>query len=417
MSLQITSIQKNSSAQQHNFQKTDKIIKINNHPIHDILDFQFYNADEILHFEILKRNGKTRKITILRDLKTTLGIEVEQPKCRSCINNCIFCFVHQMKAGLRKPLYLKDGDYRFSFIYGNFITLTNLTKKDYQKIIEQRLSPLYISVHTTNPILHQKMLRYKKKFNILEKLRFLSMNNIELHTQIVVVPKWNDRSKLERTLKDLTLNELKTASIGIVPVGLTKFRKSLPKLETVNSKQAKEILEISRKYPKTYCSDEVYMLANEEIPDIDFYDEFPQLENGIGMIRFLLENWKIKKSKFIREIEKYQNDFVFITGILAEKYINKIADEINNELKNKIRVQKISNHFFGESITVSGLLSARDIISQTELNENEIPVVSSNIFNTEGFTLDNLQRKNMVKKFNGKLLIVNEQFSDWKWIL
>jgi len=415
MPVKILSIQKNSLTVHHNLQKKDKIFKINDHPIDDFLDFQFYSADEILHFDILKNDGKSEVITIYQDWKIPLGIEVEQPKCKICINDCIFCFVHQMKSGLRKSLYLKDGDYRFSFIYGNFITLTNLTKKDYQKVIAQTLTPLYISVHTTNPILHKKMLRYKKDFDIFENLKFLSENKIELHTQIVVVPDWNDGVELERTLQDLTSKDLKISSIGIVPVGLTKYRDSLTNLKTVNSKQAKEILDISQKYTKTYCSDEIYLLADQEIPNEDFYDDFPQLENGIGMIRLLLENWKIKKRSFISEIKKYEENFIFITGILSEKYIQKIADDINSELENKVRALAITNHFFGESVTVSGLLSARDIISQINLAENEIPVLSSNTFNTEGFTIDNIHLKYLMKEFNGKLLIINEQFSDWDW--
>ena len=416
MPVKILSIQINSIAEKHDLQKEDKIVKINNHLIEDFLDFQFYSADETLHIQILKNDGKSEIITIHQDWEIPLGIEIEQPKCRACINDCIFCFVHQMKPGLRKSLYLKDGDFRFSFVYGNFITLTNLTKKDFQKIIAQKLTPLYISVHTTNPVLHKIMLRYKKDFNILEKIKFLSENKIELHTQIVAVPDWNDGVELERTMQDLTSENLNISSIGIVPVGLTKYRNSLIELKTVNSKHAKELLKISQKYPKTYCSDEIYLLANEEIPNEDFYNDFPQLENGIGMIRLLLENWKINKRKFISDIKKKKECFIFITGFLAEKNIQKITDEINSVSKNKVRVQAITNHFFGESVTVSGLLSARDIISQTKLKENEIPVLSSNIFNTEGFTLDNIHLKNLMKEFNGKLLIIDEQFSDWDWI-
>ncbi len=416
MPVRILSIRENSPADQYNLRQQDQIISINNNHIDDALDFQFYSADEILHFLIQKTSGKKEKITIIQDWENPLGIEVEQPECRSCINNCVFCFIHQMRPGLRPSLYLKDGDYRFSFIYGNFITLTNLTEKDYQKIIAQKLSPLYVSVHTTNPVLHKRMLRYKKDFDILEKLRFLSDKNIDLHTQIVVVPGWNDGEELEKTLYDLTNGNFRVLSIGVVPVGLTKYRNSLMTLETVNSRQAKEILEISRNYPKTFCSDEIFLLANEEIPEEDFYDDFPQLENGIGMIRLLLENWKINKRKFISEMKKLDNDFVFITGILAEKYIKIIADEISKSVTNKIRILAIDNDFWGRSVTVAGLLTAEDVLEQTDLQDNEIVIVPGNIFNTDGLTLDGLSNYLLCEKLNGKLLIIDEEFANWEFI-
>ncbi len=194
--------------------------------------------------------------------------------------------------------------FALSFVYGNFITLTNLTQKDIERIIAQKLSPLYISVHTTNPILHKELMGYRIDFNILEQLNFLRKNGIELHTQIVIIPGLNDGNELINTLQDLT--SMDVLSVGIVPVGLTKFRNSLQKIQTVNSKLAKQIIKISRIFPKTYCSDEIYILANQQIPPEDFYDNYPQLENGIGMIRLLLENWKKNKKRFINEIRKNQ---------------------------------------------------------------------------------------------------------------
>ena len=205
-------------------------------------------------------------------------------------------------------------------------------------------------------------------------------------------------------------------SIGIVPVGLTKFRNSLQKIQTVNSKLAKQIIKISRIFPKTYCSDEIYILANQKIPPEDFYDDYPQLENGIGMIRLLLENWKKNKKRFIKEIQKINNKLVFITGKLAYEYFIGIAKEINSILPNKTRVKSITNFFLGESVTVTGLLSAKDILEQIDLRQNEIAVISSNIFNTDGFTLDDIHKNELKTKLNGKLLIVDEEFANWKLI-
>lgn len=411
MPLKIRSVLPGSLAAQKGLQANDIIISINENPINDFLDLQFFKAEASLLIEYRNPEKVKKEIFILHDFEIPLGIEPVPHKCRTCINDCIFCFIDQMPSNLRNSLYLKDDDFRSSFIYGNYITLTNLAKKDIKRIIIQKLSPIYISVHTTNPVLHKKLLRYKIDFNILEQLKFLQNNGIELHTQIVIIPGWNDGKELINTLQDLT--SLDVLSIGIVPVGLTKFRNSLQEIQTVNSKLAKQIIKISRIFPKTYCSDEIYILANQQIPPEDFYDDYPQLENGIGMIRLLLENWKKNKNKFINEVAEINENLVFITGKLAYDYLIEIAKEINLTFPNKARVKSITNFFLGESVTVTGLLSAKDILEQIDLRKDEIAVVSSNIFNTDGFTLDDFHKNVLKTKLNGKLLIIDEEFADW----
>jgi len=345
----------------------DRIISINGNEINDFLDLQFYTADDILKIIYLDNSGIEHSLEIRQDWETPFGVIFQEPKCRTCANDCIFCFVDQMPNNLRKTLYIKDDDYRFSFVFGNFITLTNLSDKDISRMIEQKLNPLYISVHTTNPVLHKKMLRYKHNFNIIEKLRFLSKNGIEFHTQIVIIPGWNDGKELEHTLIDLTSPEINSLSVGIVPVGLSKFRNSLTPLFPVNSKQAVQILRVSSEFPRTYCSDEIYLLANEKIPPEDFYDDYPQLENGIGMIRLLLENWKINKNDFVFDIQTKSEIIVFITGKLAYSTISGISDEINQLHPQKTRTIEVINHAFGENVTVAGLLNASDILDQVKL--------------------------------------------------
>ncbi|MDA3814300.1 MAG: DUF512 domain-containing protein, partial [Candidatus Cloacimonetes bacterium] len=362
------SLADNSKLNIHN-----RIISINGNEINDFLDLQFYTADEILEIIYLDSSGFERKLEIHNDWETPVGIIPKEHKCRTCANECIFCFVDQMPDNLRKSLYIKDDDFRFSFVFGNFITLTNLSDKDLSRMIEQKLNPLYISVHTTNPVLHRKMLRYKHNFNIREKLQFLSNNGIEFHTQIVVIPEWNDGKELENSLIDLTSPELNTLSVGIVPVGLTKFRNSLTQLSPVKAKQAAHILKLSSVFPRTYCSDEIYLLANEKIPPENFYDGYPQLENGIGMIRLLLENWKINKHDFISDIQAGSEKIVFITGKLAYSTISRISDEINKLHPHKTRTIEVLNNAFGENITVAGLLNASDILDQIKLERDEIP--------------------------------------------
>lgn len=391
----------------------DRIISINGNEINDFLDLQFYTADEVLKIIYLDNLGNEHSLEIRQDWETPFGVISQEPKCRTCANDCIFCFVDQMPNNLRKTLYIKDDDYRFSFVFGNFITLTNLSDKDISRMIEQKLNPLYISVHTTNPVLHKKMLRYKHNFNIIEKLKFLSKNGIEFHTQIVIIPGWNDGKELEHTLIDLTSPEINSLSVGIVPIGLSKFRNSLTQLYPVNSKQAVQILKLSSGFPRTYCSDEIYLLADQKIPPEDFYNGYPQLENGIGMIRLLLENWKINKNDFVFDIQTKNEIIVFITGKLAYSTISGISDEINQLHPQKTRTIEVINHAFGENVTVAGLLNASDILDQVKLEINEIPALSSNIFNEDGLTIDGLGKNELKKKFGGKLLIINEEFDGW----
>ncbi len=391
----------------------DRIISINGREINDFLDLQFHTSDEILKIIYLDNRGIEHNLEILQDWETPVGIIPHEHKCRTCANDCIFCFVDQMPDNLRSTLYIKDDDYRFSFVFGNFITLTNLSDKDITRMIEQKLNPLYISVHTTNPDLHKKMLRYKHDFNIIEKLEYLSKNGMEFHTQIVVIPGWNDGKELEHTLTDLTSAELNSLSVGIVPVGLSKFRSSLTQLFPVNSEQAAQILKLSSRFPRTYCSDEIYLLANEDIPLEDFYDSYPQLENGIGMIRLLLENWKLNKNDFIVDIQKLNEKIVLITAKLAYSTICGISDEINRSLPQKTRVVKVINNAFGENVTVAGLLTASDIIDQVKLENNEIPAFSSNVFNEDDLTIDGLSKDELKKQYGGRLLIINEEFEEW----
>jgi len=413
MAVTINDIIDGSLADKSKLNINDRIISINGNDINDFLDLQFYTADEILEIIYLDVSGKEHKIEIIQDWETPVGIIPREHKCRTCANDCIFCFVDQMPDNLRNTLYIKDDDYRFSFVFGNFITLTNLSDKDISRMIEQKLNPIYISVHTTNPVLHKKMLRYKHDFNIMEKLEFLSKNGIEFHTQIVVIPGWNDGKELESTLIDLTSPKLNSLSVGIVPVGLSKFRNSLTQLSPANSKQAAQILKLSSGFPRTYCSDEIYLLANETIPPEDYYDDYPQLENGIGMIRLLLENWKLYKDEFISEIQTMNEKIVFITGKLAYSTILGISDDINKTLPNKTRTVKILNHAFGENVTVAGLLTASDILDQVNLEINEIPAFSSNIFNDDDLTIDGISKEKLKQLLGSQLLIINEEFDEW----
>jgi putative radical SAM enzyme (TIGR03279 family) len=416
MPLKIEEIQPNSLAVRTGLKSGDVILTINDHEINDFLDLQYHSSDDVLQISLQTEDNKKRLIYLEQDWQTPLGIEPAAHKCRTCANDCIFCFVDQMRPDFRETLYIKDDDYRLSFVYGNFITLTNLSNKDFERIIEQKLSPLYISVHTTNHVLHKKMLRYKHDFDIQKRLIELSNSGIELHTQIVIVPGWNDGTELTNTLNDLTSPSIEALSVGIVPVGLTKFRKSLNSIQPLNKTQAQQLLEASQDYPHTYCSDEIYLLADQPVPPEEFYDEYPQLENGIGMIRLLWKNWHRNKNKFIKKIKKLPRNLVLITGVLAAPEIQKISNEINNSLPAKTRIAAVKNDFFGDTVTVTGLLSANDIFSQVQLLPNEIPVLCNCIFNEDGLTLDNIDLDGFRNNFNETIMLIDEEFTEWQFL-
>lgn len=414
MPLKIIAVHPESLAAKNGIMSGDLIISINDHAINDFLDLQFYGADELLRIKIKSFANEEREVVIRQDWETPLGLEPVPHRCRNCANKCIFCFIDQMRPDIRKSLYIKDDDFRLSFVYGNFITLTNLSQKDFTKIIEQQLSPLYVSVHTTNPSLHKKLMRYQRDFDILKSLEFLKRNGIELHTQIVLVPGWNDGKELEKTLSDLTSTQIDALSVGIVPVGLTRYRSSLTPIRRINSQQAKEILNVARLYPRTYCSDEIFLLAGEPLPKVEYYADFPQLENGIGMLRLLLENWEDNKARFINYLQQNHSNFVFLTGELAYETIKSISACINEELPRKTRVQKIINNFLGNTITVAGLLAAEDIFQQTNLLPNEIPVIPGNLLNTDGLTIDNIHLSAICRHYQKDVIIVQEEFENWE---
>jgi len=413
MSLKIETVIKDSLAAQNNLTSGDIILSINDHAVNDFIDLQFYSADEELEFLISTNDGIKKTIVLIQDWTIPLGIVPESHKCINCVNKCIFCFVDQIQPGFRKTLYVKDDDYRLSFAYGNFITLTNLAKSHYKKIYQQKLSPLYVSVHTTDPELHHKMLQYSMNFNIYDRLKELSDNNIQLHTQIVVIPEWNDKENLKRTLQDIDRLGDNILSIGVVPIGLTRTRKFLTPLRSVSSLEAKETLDLTNNFDRAYCADELFILAGEKIPDSAYYDDYPQLENGIGMLRLLLENWKINKANFFSFLKNIKENLVFITGSSAFPVITELADEINRILPERVRTLKIINNMFGNTVTVAGLLTATDIKEQVQLRDNEIIAVSSNLFNDDDMTLDNISQTEFKKYFNNKLLIIDEEFADW----
>ena len=307
MSVKIKKVNQSSFAEEIGLEDNDIILKINGKDIADFLDVSFYSADEKLAIDVL-RGKKKLVISGEKETEEPLGIELEDHTCRECVNNCIFCFIDQMPKGLRETLYIKDDDYAYSFIFGNYITLTNLNPAMLDKIISMKITPLYISVHTTNPVLRKQMMRYKQDLDILDVLKKLASGGIEYHTQLVLVPGMNDGAELEKSLKDLTSPELSTIGIGVVPVGLTKHRTALNNLPLYTKEQSLEVITIidqhKEKFPAVYASDEFFIKAELPIPEKEYYGDFEEIENGIGMVRTMLDTWEYEKTLFAEYIKE-----------------------------------------------------------------------------------------------------------------
>ncbi len=409
-------------AQKSGIRALDKLKSINNHPIRDFIDLEFYGADN--HLEILiERDAKLLSFSIDQDWQSPLGIRSPEHIVRTCANDCIFCFVDQMHPALRPSLYIKDDDYLFSFVWGNFITLTNLAKRDFDKIIKQKLSPLYISVHTTNTKLHKQMLAYQQDFNILEKLQLLAAAKIELHTQIVIVPGYNDNEELERSLADLS-NIEQVASIGVVPVGITKFLDKLKAkaagIRPLTRDEAIQTIKIVDKFreqnPSIWCSDELYLMSNTPLPDDAYYDDYSQIENGIGMVRTLLSTFENAKAEFAQDINTYSHVH-FICGMLIYPHIKDMCKQINQLLaKQTCHAQAIINNFFGPTVTVSGLLTATDIIAQLDCPADALLALPASMFNDNDLSIDEMGMQTLANHLGRDIMLIDEYFNEWKLI-
>ncbi|OGC81372.1 MAG: hypothetical protein A2W07_06425 [candidate division Zixibacteria bacterium RBG_16_43_9] len=414
--MKIKSVEKGGLADKHSIQPGDEIQEINNSPIEDFIDYKFQSSDEILNLRIKDKSGRIRGVRIVKKTDQDLGITFEEKKYRGCGNKCIFCFVHQLPEGLRKPLYFKDEDYRLSFLHGNFITLTNLSEQDIQRIIKQRLSPLYVSVHTTDESLRKQILGNPKAPDILPLIHRLTENRIELHTQIVLCPGVNNGPYLEKTVYDLSLFYPWVKSLAIVPVGLTKYRKGLPRLKPVDREYSRKLIKsvkrwqsyFRRKYKSNfvYVADEFYLLAGLDIPPKKYYDEFYQVENGVGMVRKFLDTFE-RKDKLLPWKLKHRFHLTLVTGMLAYRFL---SGHIFNRLKQikhlRVNLTPVKNDFLGKSVTVSGLLSGKDILRTLKKSKHgESIMLPPNCLNSDGLFLDDLKPSDLEKKLRVKIAV------------
>lgn len=375
----------------------DILVSINGHEINDVLDYRFYLADRNITVKI---KGDTEKeLVIEKELYEDIGLEFETPlmdKKHRCENKCIFCFIDQLPKGLRDTLYFKDDDSRLSFLHGNYITLTNLDKRDIDRIIEMHISPVNISVHTTNPELRCKMMHNKRAGEVLDYIKMLSDAGIEICGQIVLCRGINDGEELTRSLHDLAKFYPNLRSVCVVPSGLTKFREKLYPLKRFDKKSSietiKQVERINSYYHKKYgknlffCSDEFYLMAGKRLHSDEYYEDYSQIDNGVGM----LTSFECELNGFLKTLTKEEKSIErsvsVATGEAAYDFICKMAKKIQKKCKGvRCKVYKIYNDFFGHSITVSGLITGVDL--ENQLKENSLEdalILPRNMLRAEG---------------------------------
>ncbi len=381
MSVVIKSVTFRSPAYKAGLRGGDTLLSIDNNEIMDVLDYRFYQENERLTLEYINSKGKIKTVKVKKQEFDELGLEFEtylMDKKHSCRNKCVFCFIDQLPKGLRETLYFKDDDSRLSFLFGNYITLTNITEHEVERIIKLHISPINISVHTTNPELRVRMMNNKNAGNVLSIINRFDEAGIKINCQMVLCPDYNDGAELERTLRDLTA--LKNAEcIAAVPVGLTKFREGLAEVRPFDAKRAEETISIIdrfgdecvKKYGqrRVFAADEFYIIAQKPLPPASYYEEFLQLENGVGLVPLML-----KESYDAIESCDYElgskRAITAVTGEAAYPFISEIVDRIEKKWDNlTCRVVAIKNNFFGGEITVAGLVTATDIIEQLSNKE------------------------------------------------
>ena len=410
MPTKISGVVEGSIAEELELAEGDELLAIDGVVPQDMIDYNYLCKDEIITLEIKKANGELEEIELEKDYDDELGIIFESAvfdKVKPCLNNCIFCFVAQQPKGLRDTLYVNDDDYRLSYLQGTYITTTNLTEKDKERIANLHLGPFYISVHTTNPDLRVKMLKNPNAAKIMENLNWFKDHEIPFHTQIVLCPDYNDGEELERTLKDLSSLGDCVLSIAIVPVGVTQFRKK--ELKTVDKEIAIQTIQIASKYPKACCSDEFFLLAEQEIPKSEYYGNFSQLDDGVGSLRTIMDDFDtLQLPNSLKEPLK----LCIACSVAATSAFEYISEKLNKIENLSVEVNPVKSTYWGKNITVAGLITSDDLINSVKGVDADYIIVPSIMLKpfTDLF-LDGVSMANVMEKTQKRFFIAKNNYS------
>ena len=423
MSVKISGVKKKSICDIKGVSAGDELLKINGKEIMDVLDYDFYMAEQNVTMTFKCADGKYK---VIKTQNSNCGLEFQtylMDKQQHCKNKCIFCFIDQLPKGLRESLYFKDDDSRLSFLFGNYITLTNISEHEIERIISMHISPVNISVHTMNPELRVQMMKNKNAGKSLEIIKRLADAGIKMNTQLVLCPGINDGDELRRSIEELSSLYPAVQSIAAVPVGLTKFRDGLEKLEPYNKQTAGDTINIIEEYSQkfrkefgiglVYPADEFFIKAERELPNADYYDGYPQLDNGVGMVRSFCDEF-LEELEFCNE-KSVNKKVTLATGVDFYPYLTELCKRAEEKYGIEINVKKIINNFFGETITVAGLITGQDLAEQLKnqdlgefllLPSSMISDYTNHTENKNKF-LDDMTVEELEKSLNTKIILTN----------
>ena len=414
----ISAVRKNSLAEAAGIVAGDKLVAVDGVQVKDIIELSFYTSDYEVELELENAQGQRRQVHIDKYPDEDLGLEFEAAvfdKVSTCYNNCIFCFVDQMIPGMRKGLYVRDDDYRLSFLYGNFITLTNLKEEDFQRIIQTHMTPLYVSVHATDPKVRCEMMHNRFAGELMDKLERLFAAGIEVHTQIVCCPGYNDGEILTKSFQDLYARHPHVLTMAVVPVGITKHREGLHPLRTFTKEEAAALIDQVTPWQRQcreetgktfiYLGDEFYLLAGMDVPAAEWYDGFPQLENGIGLTRSFVDEWQAT----LPSLSSYQaaSPAVIPVGESAFTVLQPLLDALNKQFNTAHSFVPVPNQFFGGKVNVTGLLTASDILRTCKESGKRL-ILPAVVLNNDKLFLDDTALEQFRKEYPGKVDIAKD---------
>jgi putative radical SAM enzyme (TIGR03279 family) len=419
----ITAVLPDSIAAEIGFEVGDRLVSINHQQPRDLIDYQFLCADEVLDLEVLDASGKTHQVEIEKDYDEDLGLEFETALFDGliqCNNRCPFCFIDQQPPGMRQTLYFKDDDYRLSFLYGSYLTLTNLTQREWDRIEQMRLSPLYVSIHATEPEVRIRLLKNLRAGQILDQLRWFQERHLQIHAQVVLCPGINDGEHLTRTLLDLaqfhTGDIPAIASVAVVPVGLTRFRPSEDELMPVTPAKAQEVIaqvqqmqaQFQKQYDSTFAwlADEWFLIAGQELPPESHYEDYPQIGNGVGSIRQFLKEFQASARQLPNKVD--DRSFVWVVGNAVEQAFQPILHRLNQVEGLQVRMVALSSQYWGQTMTVTGLLTGQDILQALQGEDLKDGILLPSLMLKHGETvfLDDRRVEDLEQQLNTKIWIV-----------
>ncbi|AFY41436.1 TIGR03279 family radical SAM protein [Nostoc sp. PCC 7107] len=421
----ITKVLPDSIAAEIGFEVGDAIVAINGTHPRDLIDYQFLCADEFLELEVLDTTGKTHHVEIEKDYDDDLGLEFETALFDAliqCNNRCPFCFIDQQPPGKRSSLYFKDDDYRLSFLYGSYLTLTNLPEREWQRIEQMRLSPLFVSVHATEPDVRIRLLKNQRAGQIMEQLRWFQKRRLQIHAQVVVCPGINDGQHLEQTLKDLasfyTGDVPAVASVAVVPVGLTRFRPQEDELIPVTREKAQEVILQVRSLAKQFrqkcgsnvvwLADEWFLIAGEELPTEAEYEDYPQIDNGVGSIQLFIKQFASAAAKLLPNKISPPRKFTWVVGNAVEKAFQPILQSLNSVEGLEVNMMALASDYWGQTISVTGLLTGHDLLLYLKDKDLGEGILLPNVMLKHGelVFLDDVKVEDLARQLNTKILPV-----------